>query len=82
MISYEASVFPLSLEKFECMSVQIYMYWYTQCKAKKIGLINLSVRGREYQNTSFGDNFVGIAAILWFLSILLILLMQETRSLQ
>lgn len=55
-------LFPLSLEKFECMSVQIDVFVHT-LKLKKIGLINLSAHGKEYQNTSFGDNFLGITAL-------------------
>lgn len=47
-----------------CLLKYLYICTYT-VKLKNIGLINLSAHGKEYQNTSFGDNFLGIAALFW-----------------
>lgn len=61
-ISYESS--------FSSVFGKVWMYICsnrcicTHSKAKKkIGLINLSAHGKEYRNTSFGDNFLGITAL-------------------
>lgn len=48
-----------------CLFKYIYICTYI-VKLKNTGLLNLSAHGKEYQNTSFGDNFLGVAALLCF----------------